>query len=115
MSTVLTDGSFKRQGGEPLLIAKALSSDQTPYRKDERDRVKKCGARILSMDQLEGIEPYHENWGNLVLGEDIDEGGDPPRVWHPEGDYPGTAFTRSIGDRIAEDLGVIADPEILEQ
>ena len=36
------------------LIGKPLSSDQTPYRKDERERVKKYGARILSMDQLEG-------------------------------------------------------------
>ena len=28
------------------------------------------------------------------------------------GAYPGTAFTRSFGDKIAEELGVIADPEI---
>ena len=26
----------------------------------------------------------------------------PPRVWHPTQDYPGTAFTRSIGDAMAE-------------
>jgi serine/threonine protein phosphatase PrpC len=26
--------------------------------------------------------------------------------------YPGTAFTRSIGDSVAESIGVIADPEI---
>ncbi|CAN0071727.1 unnamed protein product, partial [Heterosigma akashiwo] len=30
------------EGGK--LVAKALSNDQTPYRKDERDRVKACGA-----------------------------------------------------------------------
>ena len=41
------------------LVAKALSNDQTPYRKDERERVKQYGARILSMDQIEGIEPIH--------------------------------------------------------
>ena len=57
------------------LVAKPLSSDQTPYRKDERERVKKYGARIMSMDQIDGIEPPHENWGDLNLGEDIDEGG----------------------------------------
>jgi len=96
------------------LVPTALSSDQTPHRKDERERVKKCGARVLSMDQLEGIEPIHENWGDLVLGESIDEGGDPPRIWHPNGEYPGTAFTRSIGDRVAEGLGVFAEPEIIE-
>ena len=56
------------------LVAKALSSDQTPYRKCERERCKTKGARILSMDQIEGSEPVHENWGELTLGEDIDEG-----------------------------------------
>jgi hypothetical protein len=50
------------------LIAKPLSNDQTPYRKDERDRIKKTGARVLSMDQIEGLEPVHENWGDLNLG-----------------------------------------------
>jgi hypothetical protein len=50
-----------------------------------------------------------------LAGEDIDEGGDPPRVWSANGDYPGTAFTRSLGDRIAEECGVNAEPEILER
>ena len=50
------------------LVAKPLSNDQTPYRKDERERIKKTGARILSMDQIEGLEPVHENWGDLNLG-----------------------------------------------
>ena len=50
------------------LVAKPLSVDQTPYRKDERERLKKYGARILSMDQIEGLEPVHENWGDLNLG-----------------------------------------------
>ena len=49
-------------------MAKPLSNDQTPYRKDERERIKKTGARVLSMDQIEGIEPVHENWGDLNLG-----------------------------------------------
>jgi len=97
------------------LSAKSLSSDQTPYRRDERERVKKYGARVLTMDQIEGNEAEHENWGDLELGEDIDEGGDPPRIWHPTEDYPGTAFSRSIGDGVAETLGVIAEPEILER
>eukprot|EP01035_Chromulina_nebulosa_P017471 gene17471-23023_t len=100
------------KGTDGRIIAKSLSSDQTPYRKDERERVRKHGARILSMDQIEGIEPVHDNWGNVNLGEDIDEGGDPPRVWSPNGDYPGTAFTRSLGDMYAEELGVSAEPEI---
>ena len=98
---------------QPVLRAYPLSSDQTPYRRDERERVKKYGARILSLDQIEGLEPIHENWGDVNLGEEIDEGGDPPRIWSPNGEYPGTAFTRSLGDRVAEELGVVAEPEML--
>ena len=96
-----------------------LSRDQTPYRKDERVRVKATGARILSLDQLEGLEPINDRDesnnedGDLELGEELDEGGDPPRVWSPNGDYPGTAFTRSLGDAMAEELGVFAEPEML--
>lgn len=99
------------------LRAQPLSRDQTPYRKDERQRVKECGARILSLDQIEGLEPEMDGeWNDateLDLGEEIDEWGDPPRVWSPHGEYPGTAFTRSIGDSIAEELGVTAEPEII--
>jgi hypothetical protein len=35
-------------------------------------------------------------------------------VWDAQRNYPGTAFTRSIGDQIAEGLGVTANPEFLE-
>ena len=76
------------------LKALPLSRDQTPYRKDERARIRGTGARILSLDQLEGLEPIVDASENedFELGEELDEGGDPPRVWHPTGDYPGTAL-----------------------
>ncbi len=64
---------------EGKLIAQPLSVDQTPYRsvcflllssfvslnliilsQDERERVKRSGARVLTMDQLEGIAPIHD-------------------------------------------------------
>lgn len=102
------------------LKAFPLSRDQTPYRRDERKRVRACGARILSLDQLEGLEPINDESqseasgdDDFILGEEIDEDGDPPRVWAQNGEYPGTAFTRSIGDAMAEDLGVFAEPEML--
>jgi serine/threonine protein phosphatase PrpC/CRP-like cAMP-binding protein len=109
----------------PTIKAFPLSRDQTPYRKDERIRIRATGARVLSLDQLEGLEPIlpsdhdatdqsgTQNDTEFVLGDQIDEGGDPPRVWHPTEDYPGTAFTRSIGDALAEDLGVYSEPEML--
>ncbi|PPD93751.1 hypothetical protein GOBAR_DD09310 [Gossypium barbadense] len=90
------------------ILAEDLSVDQTSFRKDEYERVKLCGARVLSIDQVEGFkDPNIQNWG-----EEENEGGDPPRLWIPNGMYPGTAFTRSVGDSTAEKIGVIADPEI---
>jgi CRP-like cAMP-binding protein len=70
------------------------------------------------LDQLEGLEPIVEGESEnmeaeIELGEELDEGGDPPRVWAATGDYPGTAFTRSIGDAMAEELGVFSEPELL--
>ncbi|TYI61602.1 hypothetical protein E1A91_D10G184200v1 [Gossypium mustelinum] len=78
------------------ILAEDLFMDQTSFRKDEYERVKLCGARVLSIDQ----------------GEEENEGSDPPRLWIPNGMYPGTAFTRSLGDSTAKKIGVIADPEI---
>lgn len=103
----------QRGGPDGELTAKHLSYDQTPYRKDERERVRRSGARVLSLDQLEGLVPPDEGvWDDIQLGSTIDLGGDPPRIWDPEGEWPGTAFTRSIGDAVAEELGVFAEPEI---
>ena len=95
------------------LVAIPLSEDQTPYRKDERDRLRKAGACICSIDQMEGIAPMHDDWGEVNLGIDIDEEGDPPRVWCQDHKYPGTAFSRSLGDTIGEGIGVNAEPEIV--
>jgi len=126
-------GSVDAQG---KLIHKALSTDQTPYRRDERERVKACGARVMTADQIDGVEPIHEVRGpvslflrldavdayrngvvhtqdwDCALGDEIDDGGDPPRIWAQDQEYPGTAFTRSIGDSLAESLGVMAEPEL---
>lgn len=90
------------------LRAEALSIDQTPFREDERARVKKCGARVLTMDQIEGYRNVNED----QFGTEEEDDGDPPRLWCQEGSYPGTAFTRSLGDQVAERIGVCADPEI---
>ncbi|KAG8079516.1 hypothetical protein GUJ93_ZPchr0007g6164 [Zizania palustris] len=87
------------------VLAEELSWDQTPFRADERARVKACGARVMSVEQVEGVrDPDAEGW--------VADEGDPPRVWARDGLYPGTAFTRSLGDLAAEAVGVIAEPEV---
>lgn len=56
--------------------------------------MKQLGARVLTLEQVEGFkDPEVECWGT-----EEEDGGDPPRLWSPNGQYPGTAFTRSIGD-----------------
>ncbi|KAK9947785.1 hypothetical protein M0R45_003390 [Rubus argutus] len=98
----------ERRGDD--MVAVDLSIDQTPFRVDELERVKLCGARVLTLDQIEGLKnPDVQCWGTEEEGDD----GDPPRLWVPNGMYPGTAFTRSIGDSIAETIGVVANPEIV--
>lgn len=96
---------------EEGLVYSPLSDDQTPFRKDERERVKLKGARVLTLEQIEGNEPIHENWG-AEGGDVIDEVGDPPRVWDESLERPGCAFTRSLGDSVAEAVGVCAEPEV---
>ncbi|KAK8970253.1 Protein phosphatase 2C and cyclic nucleotide-binding/kinase domain-containing protein [Platanthera guangdongensis] len=90
------------------IVAVDLSVDQTPFRSDELERVKHCGARVLTLDQIEGLKnPDVQCWGR-----EEDDDGDPPRLWVQNGMYPGTAFTRSIGDSVAESIGVVGAPEI---
>lgn len=33
-----------------------LSVDQTPFRQDERTRIKAAGGHVLTIDQIEGLE-----------------------------------------------------------
>ncbi|XP_043711330.1 probable protein phosphatase 2C 35 isoform X2 [Telopea speciosissima] len=90
------------------VVAEDLSRDQTPFRKDEYERVKLCGARVLTVDQVEGYkDPDIQSWGD-----EESAGNDPPRLWVQNGMYPGTAFSRSVGDSTAEKIGVIAAPEV---
>ena len=70
--------------------------------------MRRAGARVLTLDQMEGLKPTNVDcWAT-----EEDDDGDPPRLWVPNGMFPGTAFTRSIGDAVAERIGVIAEPEV---
>jgi serine/threonine protein phosphatase PrpC len=90
------------------VAAVPLSWDHTPFRKDEYDRVRRAGARVLTLDQVEGLKDASAPCWRT----EDDDAADPPRLWLPDALYPGTAFTRSLGDAAAERIGVIADPEV---
>lgn len=95
--------AVKNGGG---VKAKDLSWDQTPFVDSEVERVEQAGARVLTLGQMEGDKPLGKIWTN-----EMDCDGDPPRLWVKDGFYPGTAFTRSLGDSIAKSIGVTADSE----
>lgn len=72
-----------------------LSRDHKPNEPDEMKRIK---------DNKGIIKPY------------IDENGEangPDRIWLPNQTYPGIAMSRSFGDQVAAQIGVVAIPEIL--
>lgn len=113
--------------GSQKIIAVPLSQDQTPWRRDERERIIKAGGRVMTIDQMEGKvngngndiddEDDDKNNTDRKLGEDdfIDVKGDPPRVWLSDKNVPGTSFTRSLGDSIANKVGVFAEPEFFSK
>jgi cGMP-dependent protein kinase len=103
---LIRNGDSRSMPGE--IIAIPLTMDQTPYRRDERERVIAYGAEIRSIEGKTNID-----WGDLVHHDTINVEGDPPRIWFQNKNFPGCAFTRSLGDRIAERIGVIAEPEII--
>ena len=73
-----------------------LSRDHKPDDPDEKERIiKKNGI----------VEAFRDVEGNFI---------GPKRVWCKDGDTPGLAMSRSFGDEIAHDVGVICNPEIFD-
>lgn len=74
-----------------------LTQDHTPSVPEERARIREHKGRI---------EPVLSETGTPI---------GPDRVWLPKRNYPGLAMTRSIGDTIAQSLGVISVPDIMSR
>jgi serine/threonine protein phosphatase PrpC len=70
-----------------------LSRDHKPEIKEESNRINKSGGRV---------ERYTEN--GIKSG--------PFRVWLKNENFPGLAMSRSVGDFVAESVGVICEPGI---
>lgn len=77
-----------------LTQTKVLSVDHTPEVKSEKDRIIRNGGRVRS-----ALNQHGSSNGPL-------------RVWLKTTNSPGLAMTRSIGDLVAERVGVTWKPEI---
>ena len=75
-----------------------LSHDHKPNIKEERERIEKSGGEV---DQE-------------YLNEQDEKSDLPYRVWKKGCNYPGLAISRCLGDKIAEELGVISVPDIID-
>ena len=76
-----------------------LSHDHKPNNKEEKERIEKLGGEVAQ---------------EYLIGKENEGPTGPFRVWCKGYDYPGIAISRSLGDKIAELIGVISDPDILE-
>ncbi|KAK8790840.1 hypothetical protein WA158_005471 [Blastocystis sp. Blastoise] len=89
------------------IVAHPFTIDHNPNLPNERERIYASGGCIETHGQRLGITAktdvfeYHHKCD-----------GDPPRVWLKDRDFPGTAFTRSIGDRCAKSIGVCCDADV---
>jgi serine/threonine protein phosphatase PrpC len=69
-----------------------LTRDQKPEDPEELQRIMKAGGRVQRLT---------DNMGNKI---------GPYRVWKQNTNSPGLAMSRSIGDMVAKDIGVISEP-----
>jgi len=91
-AVMFLDGDVLQPAGRVI----PLSRDHKPDDAEELKRIIKQGGRIDKTFDENGIKAG------------------PNRVWLKYEDYPGLAMSRSIGDFVAETVGVIHEPEILE-
>eukprot|EP00188_Purpureofilum_apyrenoidigerum_P004427 Plantae.Rhodophyta-Purpureofilum_apyrenoidigerum.ctg5008.p1 GENE.Plantae.Rhodophyta-Purpureofilum_apyrenoidigerum.ctg5008~~Plantae.Rhodophyta-Purpureofilum_apyrenoidigerum.ctg5008.p1 ORF type:complete len:493 (+),score=79.33 Plantae.Rhodophyta-Purpureofilum_apyrenoidigerum.ctg5008:115-1593(+) len=87
---VVAYASAQNGSWEKKFKAVDLSSDHKPSRTDEKKRVRAMGGRIAR---------WRKNVGPL-------------RVWVPTQWIPGLAMTRSVGDTLLSDFGVVPVPEV---
>jgi serine/threonine protein phosphatase PrpC len=74
------------------IVPLKLAVEQRPNIREELERIKKAGGKVQQLTNDQGIKvgPY--------------------RVWKKVGTLPGLAMSRSIGDSIGKEIGVISTP-----
>ena len=75
---------------------RAISNDHKPDSPNEYERIITCNGRI---------EAYVDRFGTCI---------GPNRIWKMNEDEPGLTMSRSLGDKIGKEIGIVSTPEIIE-
>lgn len=94
---IRTSKYFRKTNCERTFKAANLSKDHKPELEDETLRIRKSGGTV---------QKYRDSFGRNV---------GPYRVWNSEGSGPGLAMSRSLGDKVGKDCGVISVPVFSER
>jgi len=76
-------------------VARDITIDHKPDHPEERKRIQEVGGRVFSVKFDDGIDG-------------------PARVWLSYADLPGLAMSRSLGDTIAKEAGVVSKADLFE-
>lgn len=76
-------------------FAKEVTIDHKPDHPEEKKRIQEVGGRVFAVRFDDGIDG-------------------PARVWLSYADLPGLAMSRSLGDTIAKEAGVVSHPDLFE-
>jgi serine/threonine protein phosphatase PrpC len=90
-----SDINSDMSGTNDIYYSKNLSREHKPVELDESERIISGGGRL---------QKCFDKKTNKFFG--------PQRIWLKNEEQPGLAMTRSIGDKIAHNIGVIEEPEI---
>jgi serine/threonine protein phosphatase PrpC len=86
-------GRFSPASGK--IQAVDITKDHKPDDPEETRRIDEAGGRVFALKFDDGIDG-------------------PARVWLSYADMPGLAMSRSLGDTIAKEAGVISEPDLFE-
>jgi len=100
------------------IIPAQMSQDQNPDRPDERKRIESMGG-VVGMVYM-GDDDEQEQVISVEQASTVEEDLGParvffqPNVWEPPNHacFPGLAMSRSLGDTILDELGVLPIPEV---
>jgi len=86
---------FGRASENGDVVAVDISKDHKPDDDAEQARIQEAGGRVFAIKFDDGIDG-------------------PARVWLSYADMPGLAMSRSLGDTIAKEAGVVSEPDLFD-